>query len=130
MFDFREEMLREKFMPDAWKGYNVEFNDDTLHSLISRIEDRTKLAVDEVKEKIKKGIDYVIKKDIKGFFKNKSMVAMNFKKSNFKAMIMINPEDKYVRLSTILSSDMSVKNAIKWDINEEFKDLFEFEINI
>ena len=45
-------------------------------------------------------------------------------------MIMINPEDKYVRLSTILSSDMSVKNAIKWELNEEFEDLFEFEINI
>jgi len=130
MFDFVEEVLSERFMRDKWQGYQVEFNDSMIHSLKDRISSRTDLSDDEVKFKISKGIDYIIKKDMKGFFKRKSMVAINFKKSNFKAMIMINPDDKYVRLSTILASDMNVKNAIRWDINESFDELFEFELNM
>jgi len=128
MIDFREELI-ERFMVDTWKDYTVEFNDTIDHSLNDRTIDRTELTHDEIKFKISKAIDYIIKKDKKGFFKRKSMVAMTFKKSNFIAMILINPFDKYIKLSTILATYMNVKNAIRWELNEGYV-LHKFEINI
>ena len=135
MKTFREIALEEKLtiVKKKWNtsinpDYRVEYNDVQSHDLIPRILDRAKIGLVELGKKMSKAIEYIIKKNEKGFFKRKAMVAMNFTESDFKAMIMINPEDNYIRVSTILSSDMKVKNAVRWDINEEDCEFIELEI--
>jgi len=111
------------------KNYKIEFNNLSDHELIPRILNRTKIDLKEAKSKFEKAIDYVIKKNELGFFKNKSMVEMTMKKSEFKIMIMINPDDNYIRVSTVLSMDMPTKNTIKWNMNEENIDFIQLEID-
>lgn len=112
-----------KIVRKNWKtdypGYKVEFNNLENHPLIPRIQERTNLSISEISDKFDKAIKYVIKKNDKGFFKSKSMVEILLKKSEFKILLMINPEDNYIRFSTVLSKDMPSKNTIKWSINEE-----------
>lgn len=112
-----------------YPGYKVEFNDDVTHNLLDRVRERTNLTVLQIVEKFDKAILYVIKKNDKGFFKRKSMVAIDMKKSKFKVMILIDPESKYLRVSTILSPEQYVKNAIRWEIDEseEEFDIYEIE---
>ena len=99
--------------------------------MIPRIQERTNLSVKEIQQKFEKAIDYIIKKNEQGFFKQKSMVEMFMKKSDFKIMIMINPKDNYIRISTVLSSSMKTKNAIRWKLNEEYRNcvFLSLEIN-
>jgi len=74
----------------------------------------------EIRNKVEKAILYTIKKDKKDFFKQKTMIAFNMTKSKFKVMILFNPfeEPKYLRVSSILADDMTVRGAIKWNLNE------------
>jgi hypothetical protein len=109
-------------------GYTIQFNDIEKHPLIPRIRERTDLSLMEIKEKIKKAIEYLVKKNDKGFFKEKCMVEFFMKKSNFKLLIMINPENKYIRISTVLAPDMKTSNTIKWELNEEETKLYKFEV--
>lgn len=105
-----------------YPGYQVEFNDQDNHSLIDRVRERTTLAISQIIEKFDKAIRYIIKKNEKSFFKNKTMVSINMKKSNFKVMILIDPVSKYIRVSTVLSSEQYVKNAIRWELDERYNE--------
>jgi hypothetical protein len=120
-----------KIVKKNWKsdfdGYKVEYNDVQQHELISRIQSRTDLTLNDIKKKLDKAIQYIIKKNEKGFFKTKVSVAIEFKESEFKALFLVNPENNYIRLNTILSKDMSTKNTIRWDMNES-EELIEFSI--
>jgi len=109
-------------------GYKIEFNNMEDHPLIPRIMDRTELSINDMKTKFEKAIDYVIKKNEKSFFKQKSMVEMLMKKSDFKIMIMINPSDNYIRISTVLATKMKTSNTIKWNMNEEIEERYYFEM--
>ncbi len=109
-------------------GYKIEFNNMEDHPLIPRIMDRTELSINDMKTKFEKAIDYVIKKNEKSFFKQKSMVEMLMKKSDFKIMIMINPSDNYIRISTVLATYMKTSDTIKWNMNEEIEERYYFEM--
>ena len=115
-----------------YENYKVEFNDVQNHELISRIQDRTNLTVNDLQSKFDKAIKYIIMKNDLGFFKQKSMIEFTMKKSEFKILIMINPEENYIRVSTILAMDMPSKNTIKWSLNEQFTSLevFYFSLDI
>lgn len=121
-----------KMVKKNWKtdypGYTVEFNNLEDHPLIPRIQERTNLSINDIQGIFDKAIKYLIKKNDKGFFKRKSMVEFIMKKSEFKVLIMINPDDNYIRFSTVLSMDMPSKNTIKWTLNEEEIDFVTFEL--
>lgn len=118
--DFNEAI---RIVTKKWKtdfpGYTVEYNDLQSHNLIPRIQDRTDLTLGQIGKIFEKAIEYIIKKNEKGFFRGKAMVEFEMKKSQFKVLIMINPDDKYIRFSTVLSMDMPSKGTIKWNLNEE-----------
>lgn len=115
-------IVRKNWKTD-YPGYKVEFNNLSDHPLIPRIQDRTNLSITDIGNIFDKAILYIIKKNDKGFFRQKSMVEFLMKKSEFKVLIMINPEDKYIRFSTVLSKDMPSKNTIKWSLNEDEEEL-------
>lgn len=127
--DFNEISEALKIVKKNWtsdfEGYEVDYNDTQGHELIPRIQSRTDITLNDIKSKLDKAINYIIYKDKQGFFKNTLSVAITFKESDFKALFLINPETKYIRLNTILSGDMITKNTIRWDLNEN---LIEFEI--
>ncbi len=108
-----------------WKtnfpGYTVEYHDVQAHNLIPRIQDRSDISLADIGKKFEKAINYMIKKNEKGFFKQKTMVEFTLTKSQFKVLIMINPDDSYIRFSTILSMDMPSKNTIKWKLSEKIE---------
>ena len=56
------------------------------------------------------------------------MVEFTMKKSDFKVLIMINPDDNHIRFSTVLSIDMPSKNTIKWNSNES--EVEEYYVNL
>jgi len=124
--------LVKKKWNTSYENYKVEFNDIQNHELISRIQDRTNLTINDLQSKFDKTIKYIIKKNDLGFFKQKSMIEFTMKKSEFKILIMINPEDNYIRVSTVLSMDMPSKNTIKWNLNENFvlNQVFYFGLDI
>ena len=101
------------------RDYTIVYNDSNNHNLLDRIKDRTDLLPYEVRNKVEKAIKYIIKKDKKDFFKQKTMVSFTMKKSKFKVMILFNPKDNYIRVSSILNMNMVVRGAIKWDLNED-----------
>jgi len=115
-------------------NYNITYNDNPRHNLLDRVMERTNLSPNKIKEKVEKAILYVIKKDKNNFFKRKTMIAFNMTKSKFKIMILFNPfeEPKYLRVSSILADDMTVKGAIKWNLNENINinEFIEFHIEI
>jgi hypothetical protein len=109
-------------------GYKIEFNNLQDHPLIPRIQDRTDLTLNDIKTKFEKAVNYIVKKNDKGFFKQKTMVEFLMKKSDFKVLIMINPADKYIRISTVLASDMKTSNTVKWNLNEEELQIHKIEV--
>lgn len=117
--DFNEAL---KIVKKNWKsdfdGYRVEYNDAQNHHLIPRIQERTDISLNELKKKLDLGIQYMIKKNEKGFFKKELSVAIHFTESKFKALFYINPEEKYIRLQTILHPEMKTRNTIRWELNE------------
>ena len=114
--DFLNEEL--KIVKKNWKltskKYNVEINDKVQHSFLERISDRTNLKYNEFGRKIQAGIDYI---DTKNITKD-IMIGLNYTKSNFIILFLVKPINKYLRVSTVLDSDMILKGSIKWDINE------------
>ena len=131
---FKELFLEAlKIKKKAWNidvpGWKVQMNDKVQHSLLDRVKDRTDLSMNEMKEKIQKGVSYVTKKIKRP---GRTMVALNFKKSNFILMILIDNDKNFARVSTILDPNMKVSNALKWDISEteDFKNSIDFELSI
>ena len=104
-------------------GWEVQVNDKVEHSLYQRIQ-RTNLDYKDLKEKIILGIKYVINKANK-----ENMYALYYKKSDFTILLLVKPETKFVRLSTILDSGMQFKGGLKWDINEFKNDFPEIDIS-
>src|SRR5574344_370575 len=96
------------------KKYTVEINDNVSHSLLDRILVRTNTTINDFKKKLQVGIDYIDKKNIT----KDIMIGLNYKKSGFIVLFLVKPETNYMRISTVLDSDMVQKGSIKWDINE------------
>jgi hypothetical protein len=114
-------------------GWQIIINDGDGHNLIDRVKDRTNLSTNEAKEKIQKAVDYVSKKIENGWFDkgknagNTRMMAINFEKSKFKMLVLVDPRQKVIRISTILSDDMTTRRTINWDLKEFLQEFPELE---
>ena len=123
-----KEVLKEKLtiVKKKWslkdntdQGFTVEINDSETHPILDRIKDRTEMKLNDMNAKLQKGVDYVLKKNSKGFFKHKvSYVELTYAESNFKAIFMIKPEQKYLRISSIFEMSYKTDGAFLWNINE------------
>ena len=101
------------------QGFTVEINDSETHPILDRIKDRTEMKLNDMNAKLQKGVDYMLKKNSKGFFKHKvSYVELTYNESNFKAIFMIKPEQKYLRISSIFEMSYKTDGAFLWNINE------------
>lgn len=101
------------------QGFTVEINDSETHPILDRIKDRTDMKLNDMNAKLQKGVDYMLKKNSKGFFKHKvSYVELTYTESNFKAIFMIKPEQKYLRISSIFEMSYKTDGAFLWNINE------------
>jgi len=110
-------------------GYEIEINDKVKHSLLQRANIRTRVPLRQVQNAIQKGLEYIVKKIKDNKLTNKTMVSITFKKSDFKVLVLVNPEEKYLRVSTIMDSDMPTKKDIKWNLNEFEKIFWPLNIN-
>ena len=114
--DFLDEELR--IVKKNWNltslKYNVEMNDKIDHNMLDRILLRTNLKYNEFQRKVQSGINYVDKKKIT----KPIMIGLYYKKSNFTVLFFINPDNNYLRVSTVLDSTMEQKNTVKWELNE------------
>ena len=99
-------------------GWNIFFNNSKKHNMLDRIKDRTELSFKETQEVLSKGVDYILKKVKKGKIEKTLQISIIFKKSNFKAIFKVIPEEKAIVLLTILDSDMYTKGTISWDVKE------------
>lgn len=104
-------------------GYNVDVNDKIKHSLIQRANLRTRASLNQVKKAIQSGLEYIVSKIKNDKLTNRTMVSITFKKSDFKVLVLVNPDEKYLRVSTIMDVDMPTKKDIKWNLNE-FQEIF------
>lgn len=125
-----------KIVKKSWKlksdKYKVEINDDVdKHNLISRVQSRTDLKLNQLQGKMQKGIDYLANKD--DFFKqDKNFIALKYKKSNFTMLTLLRKDTNYMRVSSIFDNEMPIENALNWDINEfnnEFKDDIDIKLS-
>lgn len=108
--------------------YTIEINDSIEHSILDRIKDRTDIKINDMNSKLQAGIDYILNKANKDFFKKDiNYIDLKYTKSNFKVIFMIKPKTKYLRISSIFSLDMETKNSLHWEIKEFFNELPEFE---
>jgi len=98
--------------------WNIFFNNSKKHNMLDRIKDRTELSFKETQEVLSKGVDYILKKVKKGKIEKTLQISIIFKKSNFKAIFKVIPEEKAIVLLTILDSDMYTKGTISWDVKE------------
>jgi len=110
----------KKKWEDSLGDYKIEYNDVEKHQLLSRIIDRTGVSINDMKKKIFNAIKEVVNKLDNKEITQKSMLEFNFTKSLFKLLIMVNPENKYIRISSVLGKDMSTKNTIPFKIDESF----------
>ena len=100
-------------------GYTIEINDSEGHSIIDRIKDRTDIKLNAMNDKLQKGVNLMLKKLSNDFFKKDiNYVELTYKLSNFKAIFMIKPKTKYIRISSIFEMSYKTDNALIWDINE------------
>jgi hypothetical protein len=115
-------------------SWRISFYNTKDHNFEDKVKERTNLDWKTAEKKISDGIDYLLQKWKKGKIKNKVTIAMTFKKSKFKVMYGMNPEDKFLKVITILGYDMGTKNAIKWDIDEnlgfDLTNIEEIEIDL
>lgn len=122
--DFRKRELEETLQIKSknWNfslpGYNVEINDSIKHNLVDRSFLRTTTPLNTIKEVLQKGIDYIGSKIEKQKLTTRTMVTITFTKSDFKALVLVNPDEKYIRISTIMNPEMPTKRDIKWNLNE------------
>lgn len=104
-------------------GYEVDINDKIKHSLTQRATLRTRASLNQVKKAIQSGLEYITRKIKNDKLTNRTMVSLTFLKSDFKVLVLVNPEEKYLRVSTIMDIDMPTKKDIKWNLNE-FQEIF------
>lgn len=134
MKTFKELMEGLKIVKKNWKfthpdNYKVEINDTESHSILDRIKERVnpEIKLNDINPLLQKGVDLIIKKNEKGFFKKDiSFIELTYKKSKFKAIIMIKSKTNYIRISSIFEINFKTENALIWDINEFYKELPEY----
>jgi len=107
-------------------SWRISFYNTKDHNFEDKTKDRTDLDWKKIEEKISRGIDYLLKRWKSGKIKNKVVIALTFTESKFKVIYGLNPDDKFLKVITILSYDMKTKNAIKWNIDENL----EFDLSI
>ena len=98
--------------------WTITINDKLNHNLIDRIDIRTDIGLNRMNIKIQKGLNYISKKIIKNKIQQDVMIGLNYIKSNFIILFLIKPNNKYIRVSTILDKNMNQSGTVKWDINE------------
>ena len=98
--------------------WTVTINDKLNHNLIDRIDIRTDIGLNKMNIKIQKGLNYISKKIIKNKIQQDVMIGLNYIKSNFIILFLVKPNNKYIRVSTILDKNMNQSGTVKWDINE------------
>jgi hypothetical protein len=119
-----------KFIDNSGQNYKIEINDDENHPILDRIKDRTNnsLSLNEFNVKLQKGIDLILNKAKNGFFKKDiSYIELTYTQSLFKVIIMIKPNSKYLRISSIFEMSFKTANALHWDIKEFFTEHPELE---
>ena len=116
-----------KIKKKNWKldipGYEVDVNDKVQHSLMQRAKLRTRVSLKQVQSAMQHGLEYIAKKIDNKKLTNRTMVSLTFTKSDFKTLVLVNPDEKYLRVSTIMNTDMPTKKDIKWNLNE-FQEIF------
>jgi hypothetical protein len=117
--EIRFKFKKLKYVGKNDYGFKIQFSNDAEHNLLDRIKDRTDLDYKKVQEIISRGIDYILKRWKSGKIKNRMEIDLHFTKSNFKTVILINPDDKYLRVKTILTPKMPTKRTIKWNLDED-----------
>jgi len=133
-FSFSEYLVFEKFMKLQFdtsflKGFKVELNDKKSHSLIDRIEQRTNLEVQKIKDIVKK-ILLMIKSDVlNGRITKRSMYEFKLLKSKIKILFLVNPDEYYIRFSTILNGKQYTKDTVVKELNEKFENYIKIELN-
>jgi hypothetical protein len=116
---------------DSTEKYTIEINDSDEHSILDRIKDRTDIKINAMNQKLQAGIDYILNKANKDFFKKDiNYIDLKYTKSNFKVIFMIKPKTKYLRISSIFNIDWDSKNSLKWEIKEFYNELPEFKNSI
>lgn len=116
---------------DSTEKYTIEINDSDEHSILDRIKDRTDIKINAMNQKLQAGIDYILNKANKDFFKKDiNYIDLKYTKSNFKVIFMIKPKTKYLRISSIFNIDWDSKNSLKWEIKEFYNELPEFQNSI
>ncbi len=121
-----------KFIDNSGQNYKIEINDDENHPILDRLKDRTNnsLSLNEFNAKLQKGIDLILHKAKNGFFKKDiSYIELTYTQSLFKVILMIKPNNKYLRISSIFEMSFKTANALHWDINEFFIEHPELESN-
>lgn len=122
-----------KFTDKSKQDYEIEINDKENHSILKRIKERTnnQLGLNEFNEKLQKGVDLILFKAKKGFFKKDiSFIELTFTESLFKVIFMIKPSQKYLRINSIFEMSFKTDNALYWDINEFIEEFPEFKQQI
>lgn len=100
------------------KDWTIQVNDNIDHNILDRIYSRTNLKTVQFQQKLQVGLDYIDKKYQKGKIQKDCMIGIHYTKSNFIVLFLVKPENKYIRISTVLDSDMVQKGTIKWELNE------------
>lgn len=119
-----------KFIDNSNQNYTIEINDSNSHSILSRIQTRTnnQLGLNQFNEKLQKGIDLILFKAKKGFFKKDiSFIELTYSQSLFKVIFMIKPLEKYLRINSVFEMSFTTSNALYWDINEFFEEFPELK---
>jgi len=132
--DLRTSLSEEiKIIKKNWDfkvpDYTIDINDQIKHSLTQRAQLRTQVPLNTVKNAIQKGLEYVSHKVQENKLTNRTMISVTFTKSDFKALILVNPDEKYLRVSTIMDSDTPTKKDIKWNLNEFKEKFWNLEVN-
>jgi hypothetical protein len=104
-------------------NFEVDINDKIQHSLVQRAQLRTEVPLKTAKIAIQHGLEYIAKKIEDKKLTTRTMVSLTFTKSDFKTLVLVNPDEKYLRVSTIMNTDMPTKKDIKWNLNE-FQEIF------
>ena len=119
------------FNDNTDQGFTIEINDSSSHPILDRIKDRTNIKLNDMNIKLQKGIDLILNKNSKGFFKhNVSYIELTYLKSNFKTIFMIKSNKKYLRISSIFELSYNTDGAFYWNINEFKEDHPELNVQI
>lgn len=105
------------------QDFKIEINDSSIHDMVLRVMNRTNLSLSKFDDKLKKGVSLMIHKVQKNKIPSKTMVSLEYLKSEFKVLFLVNPQEKYIRISSVLDNSMLVKGTVKWNINE-FQETF------